>query len=54
MVKKQNQKLWLKWNTVLKKTQHLKYNYAGTEDNEIIEDMIRYIKVLMERLEKDE
>lgn len=54
MVKKQNQKLWLKWNTVLKKIQHLKFDYAGTEDKEIIEDMIQYIKILMVRLEKDE
>ena len=51
---RQNQKLWLKWSTVLKKIQHLKFDYAGTKDKEIIEDMIRYIKILMERLEKDE
>lgn len=50
----QNQKLWLKWNSVLKKIQHLKFDYAGTEDKVIIEDMIQYIKILMERLEKDE
>tara|TARA_R110002153_G_scaffold57169_1_gene157326 strand:+ start:3071 stop:3235 length:165 start_codon:yes stop_codon:yes gene_type:complete len=54
MVNQQNQKLWLKWNTVLKKTQHLKFSYAGTKDKEIIEDMIQYIKILMERLKKDE
>ena len=54
MVNQQNQKLWLKWSTVLKKIQHLKFDYAGTEDKAIIEDMIRYIKILMERLEKDE
>ena len=51
---KQNQKLWLKWNTVLKKIQHLRFEYAGTQDREIIEDMIQYIKLLMKRLEKDE
>jgi hypothetical protein len=54
MVDKQNQKLWLKWNTVLKKIQHLRFEYAGTQDREIIEDMIQYIKLLMKRLEKDE
>jgi len=53
-VNQQNQKLWLKWNSVLKKIQHLKFDYAGTEDKVIIEDMIQYIKILMERLEKDE
>lgn len=54
MVNKQNQKLWLKWSTVLKKIQHLRFEYAGTQDREIIEDMIQYIKILMRRLEKDE
>lgn len=54
MVNKQNQKLWLKWSTVLKKIQHLRFEYAGTQDREIIEDMIQYIKLLMKRLEKDE
>ena len=54
MVNKQNQKLWLKWNAVLKKIQNLRFNYAGTEDKAIIEDMIQYIKILMKRLEKDE
>lgn len=51
---KQNEKLWLKWNTILKNIQHLKFNYVGTEDKEIIEDMIIYIKKLMETLEKSE
>jgi hypothetical protein len=53
-VKQQNQKLWLKWSNVLKKIQHLKFDYVGTEDKVIIDDMIQYIKILMERLEKDE
>jgi len=32
----------------------LKWSYAGTEDKEIIEDMMRYLQTLKERLEKDE
>lgn len=54
MVNQQDQKLWLKWDSVLKKIQHLKFDYTGTEDRAIIEDMIQYIKILMERLKKDE
>jgi|TARA_R110000868_G_scaffold397712_2_gene670525 hypothetical protein len=54
MMNLQNQKLWLKWNTILKKIQHLRFDYVGTEDKEIIEDMIQYIKVLMKRIKKDE
>ena len=52
-MKKMNERLWLKWNTVLKQIQHLKFNYVGTEDKEIIEDMILYIKTLLEKLEKE-
>lgn len=51
---KENQKLWLKWNTVLKQIQHLKFNYVGTPDKKVIEDMISYIKSLLKNLEKDE
>lgn len=54
MVNKQNERLWLKWNTILKSIQHIKFEYVGTEDKEIIEDMITYIKKLMETLEKNE
>jgi len=53
-VKKKNEKLWLKWNSILKNIQHVKFDYVGTEDKEIIEDMILYIKKLMEKLEKNE
>ena len=53
-VNKENQKLWLKWNTVLKQMQHLKFHYVGTPDKEVIEDMISYIKSLLKNLEKDE
>jgi hypothetical protein len=52
-VKKMNERLWLKWNTVLKQIQHLRFNYVGTDDKEIIEDMISYIKTLLEKLEKE-
>ena len=50
---KENERLWLKWNTVLKQIQHLKFNYIATEDREIIEDMILYIKTLLEKLNKE-
>lgn len=53
-MKKKNEKLWLKWNSILKNIQHVKFDYVGTEDKEIIEDMILYIKKLMEKLEKNE
>mgnify|MGYP003627234384 CR=1 FL=1 len=52
-MKKMNERLWLKWNTVLKQIQHLRFNYVGTEDKEVIEDMISYIKTLLEKLEKE-
>lgn len=52
-MKKMNERLWLKWNTVLKQIQHLRFNYVGTDDKEIIEDMISYIKTLLEKLEKE-
>ena len=51
-MKKENEKLWLKWNSVLRSIQHIKFDYAGTEEKEVIEDMIKYIKKLMETLEK--
>ena len=50
----QNQRLWLKLDKIYKLTAHLKWSYAGTEDKEIIEDMMRYLQTLKERLEKDE
>lgn len=53
-MKKENERLWLKLNKVKREIQHIKYHYAGTKDKDIIEDMITYIKVLMEKLEKDE
>ena len=52
-MKLQNQQLWLKWNRVLKQIQHLKFSYAGTEDKEIIEDMIIYIKTLLRKIEEE-
>jgi len=48
------QKLWLKWDKVLKQVQHIKWSYAGTPEKEVIEDMISYIKSLLKNLEKDE
>ena len=53
-MKQENQKRWLKWNSVLKQIQHLKFSYVGTPDKEIIDDMVSYIKTLLEKLEKDE
>ena len=53
MVKEQNEKTWLKWNTVLKNIQHLKFEYSGTEEKDVIEDMITYIKILMKKLEEE-
>ena len=32
-----NQKLWLKWNTIYKKLQHIKWSYVGTDEKEVIE-----------------
>ena len=49
-----DQRLWLKWNTILKKLLHIKWSYAGTEEKEVIEDMISYIKKLMNELENNE
>ena len=53
-MKKQNERLWLKINKIKRDLQHIKFSYAGTEDKEIIEDMIEYLKVLIDRLEKNE
>ena len=53
-MKPENQKLWLKWNKVLKQIQHIKYSYVGTPEKEVIDDMIIYIKSLLKNLEKDE
>ena len=50
----EDQRLWLRWNKVLKDIQHLKFHYYGTPDKEVIEDMISYIKSLLKNLEKDE
>tara|TARA_Y100001938_G_scaffold111898_1_gene153216 strand:- start:5654 stop:5809 length:156 start_codon:yes stop_codon:yes gene_type:complete len=46
------QKLWLKWNKIYKQLLHIKWQYAGTDEKEVIEDMISYIKKLMNELEK--
>ena len=53
-MKEENQKLWLKWDRVLKQIQHIKFSYVGTPDKKAIEDMISYIKSLLKNLEKDE
>ncbi len=49
-----DQRLWLKIDKIYKLVAHLKWSYVGTEDREIIEDMMKYLKVLKERLEKNE
>ena len=46
-----DQKLWLKWNTIYKKLQHIKWSYVGTDEKEVIDDMISYVKKLMDELE---
>ena len=33
------QKLWLKWNTIYKQVLHIKWQYVGTKEKEVIEDM---------------
>ena len=48
----QDSKLWLKIDKIHKLLAHLKWSYAGTEDKEIIEDMIKYIMVLKNKIEK--
>jgi hypothetical protein len=45
------QKLWLKWNTIYKQVLHIKWQYVGTKEKEVIEDMALYIKKLMDELE---
>ena len=45
------QKLWLKWNTIYKQILHIKWQYVGTNEKEVIEDMASYIKKLMDELE---
>jgi len=45
------QKLWLKWNTIYKQVLHIKWQYVGTKEKEVIEDMATYIKKLMDELE---
>ena len=45
------QKLWLKWNKIYKLLLHIKWQYVGTKEKEVIEDMISYIKKLMDELE---
>jgi len=49
-----DQRLWLDWDRIHKMMAHAKWHYVGTEDKEIIEDMIKYVKILKERLEKNE
>ncbi len=46
-----DQRLWLKWNTIYKQILHIKWQYVGTEEKEVIEDMASYIKKLMDGLE---
>lgn len=53
-MKKDNERLWLKLNKIKKEIQHIRFYYAGTDDKEIIQDMISYLNSLIERLEKNE
>ncbi len=46
-----DQRLWLKWNTIYKQILHIKWQYVGTKEKEVIEDMASYIKKLMDELE---
>ena len=45
------QKLCLKCNTIYKQVLHIKWQYVGTKEKEVIEDMALYIKKLMDELE---
>lgn len=54
MVKREDQKLWLKLNKVYKQMLHIKWSYVGTKEKEVIEDMIKYLKKLMDDLENNE
>lgn len=54
MVKKEDQRLWLKLNKVYLQILHIKWSYAGTKEKEVIEDMAKYLKKLMDDLEQDE
>ena len=33
---------------------HIKWSYVGTKEKEVIEDMIKYLKKLMDDLENNE
>ena len=48
------QRLWLDLDKVHKIMARAKWHYVGTEDKEKIEDLVKYVKILKERLEKDE
>ena len=49
-----DQRLWLDLDKVHKIMARAKWHYVGTEDKEIIEDLVKYVKILKERLEKNE
>ena len=49
-----DQRLWLDLDRVHKIMARVKWHYVGTEDKEIIEDLVRYVKILKKRLEDDE
>jgi hypothetical protein len=48
------QKLWLKWNSIYKRLHHIKYDYVGKREKENIDDIISYIKKLMDELQENE
>ena len=45
-----DQRLWLDLDKVHKIMARAKWHYVGTEDKEIIEDLVRYVKILKKRL----
>jgi len=53
-MKKEDERFWLDLNRIKRDLTRARYHYTGTKDYDDLSEMIEKIKILMNKLEKNE